>query len=390
MVKKILILCLILICLMLNLGCWNKVELNERAFVMGVGVDKGENDTVKLTVQILLPEKVGVPSAGAVGSDSEKPVWVVTSTGHTIFDAVRNFVMQSGRKLFWQYNKIIIIGEEAAWEGILPILDFFARDHEIRLDNKVLVARGKALDILNTDHELEPMSAVSIKDMVEGKKAIGTIVDVTLFDIMGRLTSKSMASIASRIELLGSEAEDEKKLRVTGAAVFREDKLAGFLNKPETRGLNWVLGEVVSGIIVVISPLNPQENASIEIIRAGSKVKPEFKDGYFLITVEVNMEGNLGEQQSRVNLVEPERWASLERRAAEVIENEIKAALEKAQKEYKTDIFGFGEAIYRKFPSQWKQIENVWEDLFEQLEIDLKINVKLRRTGIITTPVRSE
>ncbi|MGF7186370.1 Ger(x)C family germination protein [Desulfitispora alkaliphila] len=133
--KKHIILVL-LITLIFITGCWNRVELSERALVMGTGIDKGEEGTVKVTIQVLQPIKKGVPAAGIGGDGSENAVWVVTSTGETLFDAARNFVKQSGRTLFWQYNEIIVIGEEAAREGILPLLDFFVRDHELRLNQQ--------------------------------------------------------------------------------------------------------------------------------------------------------------------------------------------------------------------------------------------------------------
>ncbi|MGF7186266.1 spore germination protein KC [Desulfitispora alkaliphila] len=399
--KKKHIICVLLITFIFITGCWNKVELSERALVMGTGIDKGEDGTVKVTIQVLQPIKKGIPAAGIGGEATDNAVWVTTSTGETLFDAVRNFGMQSGRKLFFQYNEIIVIGEEVAREGILPLLDFFARDHELRLNQQVLIAEGEAVDVLNATHQLEIVPANAIRDLAMGKDAIGTTVSVTLFDLTGMLANKSTSPVATRIELFestesegneeteqnGEGEQTNKKLRVTGAAVFREDKLVGFFDKPETRGLNWILGEVVQGIIVASSPLNPQEKVSIEIIRAGGTITPEFKDGDFSITVMVDMEGTLGEQQSRVNLTEEQRWTSLEKRTEAVIENEIKAALEKAQKEYKTDIFGFGDAIYRNYPTQWREIEDNWEEVFSQMDVNIEVNAKLRRSGITRTPI---
>ena len=33
-------------------GCWNKIELDELGFVMGVALDKGKNGVIELTTQV--------------------------------------------------------------------------------------------------------------------------------------------------------------------------------------------------------------------------------------------------------------------------------------------------------------------------------------------------
>lgn len=195
---------------------------------------------------------------------------------------------------------------------------------------------------------------MTIMHLVEAREATSQASAVNLQEFLTRLLSKTMAPVASHIEVF--EENGEKKVRLMGSAVFKGDKLVGELDKAETRGLLWVIGEVKSGIIVVDSP-GIKGKASIEIIEAKSKMTPELRDGKVCMKVEINAEGNLGEQMGVENLATPAAIAALEKKQAAVIEKEILAALKKART-LKTDIFGFGEAVHRKYPKEWQELES--------------------------------
>ena len=63
-------------------------------------------------------------------------------------------------------------------------------------------------------------------------------------------------------------------------------------------------------------------------------------------------EGNVLENETSLNLLNPKVNNILAREIEKDIEYRIKLALNKVQKEMKADIFGFGEAFHRKFPGR--------------------------------------
>ena len=52
----------------------------------------------------------------------------------------------------------------------------------------------------------------------------------------------------------------------------------------------------------------------------------------------------------------------------------------------KADIVGFAEEFYRKYPKQWKKIENRWDELFSEVEVNINVEAHIRRQGYITKP----
>lgn len=359
-------------------GCWNRRELPTLAIVMGVGMDKFEdeevNDKLQLTVQVV---KSGEMKAGDKGGGNTDAFWNVKNTGDSIFGTIRDFTHQSSRKLYWPHNKVIIFGRSLAEDGISEYLDFFVRDQETRLGVWMLVADEQAGDIFEVKPKLEKMPAINLANLLEAQAATSQTAAIKLDDFVTRLISKTTAPFASFVKISGQGSE--KSLHVTGTAVFKEDKLIGELNKTETRGLLWVIDDVKSGIIDVECP-EDDGKISLEIIRAQSKITPRISEDKVHIEVKIKEEGNIGSQSCSDNLQLPEAVAKLEAENNTIIESEVRAALSKAQK-LNADIFGFGDAVHQKFPKEWKELESNWDEIFPDLDVTVTVEGKIRRSG---------
>ncbi|MGE5573678.1 MAG: Ger(x)C family spore germination protein [Bacteroidota bacterium] len=383
-------------------GCWNRREIETVGFVLAAGIDEArEEGKIQLTVLIAKPFAIGA-GMGTHGTTEEKPFWVVSSTGYTVFEAVRNLLSQSPRRPFWAHNRFIVVGEEFARKGIGDVLDLFRRDGESRLRVWMVVAKGaKASDLLQTEFEIERMPPEGAKGLLEAARTgLSTVGEDMLNDFLQRLEGEGIDPIATRAEIvprpqefdIRGELKREKiggSLRLTGAAVFRNDRLVGWLNKPETRGFNWITGKVRSGIIVIEKPGEEGKFIGLEILRAKGAFKPEVRDGRVTVTVKVEAEANVGDIQGFIDLLKsPELWASMERRMATVIENEVLAAVAKAQ-ELGSDIFGFGAELNRRDPKKWAgEFRDRWDEEFRDIDVQVEVKAKLRRSGLVLRSTR--
>lgn len=390
--------------LFITAGCWNYRELEQRGLVCCAGIDRAaEAGKIKMTVSVIRPGEVS--SASGQGGVVRAKVAYYTATGYTVFDTTRNFLMQSSRRLFWGHNSNLIIGEEVAREGVLTIIDRFVRGVEPRLRTWVFVARGtEAREIVETVSKMESGPGPEIDALIKNSVSLSVVPQVDLKLFAERLHSKTTAAVAPCFELIqageqtdagdypgssgpaGSGEPKRQRLQLSGAAVFKGDKLTGWLNNPETRGLLWVLGKVQSTISVVRCPGDESSLASLELLELVSKVKPGKKGGKIMITVEIKTESNLVDQQGVQDITSPEALRSLGRRQATVIKNEITAALNKAR-QHEADIFGFGEAIGRKYPREWRELESRWDEAFPELEVVLTVKSRVLRVGRIARPV---
>jgi len=367
-------------------GCWNARELDQLGIVMGLGLDLPAQapEKVEFTAQLVKPGEIGTTKNGGTGSGgSGKAYWNITTVSETVFSAVRELTAQSSRKLFFPHTEALIIGRAAAEAGIGKYLDFFQRDHEVRSKIPIIVSETTAKEVLDVQPELEKIPSANLSELIDQyRKATSEIPESSLTGFTDSYLSETTSAVAPMVKIV--QDGDEKTLEVSGTAVFKADKMVGTLDKTEGRGLLWVLGQVESGIIVVRD--SQGGTVSAEIIRAKVKVKPVLEDGKILIQVEVIEEGNIGEADGTVDVSELSEVAYLEKRIAEAIRREISAALEKARV-LDADIFGFGDAVRREYPRQWEEMEDNWDELFETLEVELKVEANLRLMGKISKPL---
>ena len=380
------ILCIILL-LMLP-GCWNRRELNTLAIVQAVGIDRTDDGQINVSLQILKPSAIK-SSTSEKGSGS-KGVWVVTSKGETVFDAIRNATLQTDRKPYFSHNTVYVLSEGIAKEGIMDELDLLGRDPEFRQTPYIFISKLKAADIIKSEHEQEKIPGQAIEKLAKLSFATSKIPKAQLIDLLKNLASKTNDSIIPGITLVQGNSEDSQKkfVKLEGTAILKRDKLIGWFDGKETRGTLWIRGEVKSGIIVVPTPGDKTKKFGIEIIKATSRIVAEKVDGNLVLTINVRAMGNLGEQMNAVDLVKPEPFRELEEKMSTVVEEEIRSALDKAQR-WEVDIFNFGTEVHRQFPEEWPELEKNWREEFQKLQVNIVVDAKLRWTGLMKKAIQS-
>lgn len=66
-----------------------------------------------------------------------------------------------------------------------------------------------------------------------------------------------------------------------------------------------------------------------------------------------------------------------------ILKQQAEDTLNVAQKNWQTDIFGFGKAFYKKDPVQWKLMAPVWrEKLLKDMDVNVKVTANINRFGL--------
>ncbi len=377
-IRKPIKLSIILLALFVLAGCWNSNEMNDLAIVTAFGVDTAEKpDEISLIGQIINIRNIATAEKSAAGGDV---FWNVEITGETVFDALRNLTFINNRKAFGHHYQILVVGKEIAEKGVIKDLEHFARDHGDRRTVWVVVADGKAKDVLDVKTELEPINGRYIAQLVEVRTATSKAVGVTFQNFLQRYISKTTSTFASIVRVIKKNGVES--LELNGTAVFKKDKLVGELNGKETRGLLFVIDDIKSGIIVV-EPEN-QGKTSLEINKSGTKVTPKITDNGVQMDIEVKLKTYYaGDTEDFFNVTKKEDRELLQLYANKVVKEEIEAAIKKA-KSLNTDVFGFGDAVHRKYPKQWKGMESNWDSIFPDIKVSIKVETSIDSSFNIT------
>jgi spore germination protein KC len=98
--------------------------------------------------------------------------------------------------------------------------------------------------------------------------------------------------------------------------------------------------------------------------------------------IHVEQEANIGETLCpELDTSEIKTFHQLEKGTEKQIKKEILDAINKAH-QWKTDIFGFADAVYKKNPTYWKKNKNNWEDVFPEIPVQIQIHTEIRREGV--------
>lgn len=398
MIKKSFML-LIIIILIINTGCWGKTELSDLGLVAATGIDLEPDGNFRMTVISITPA-----SFGAKGEPEKSNSWIGTATGKTLADARSNLNETATKNLAWYHNRFIIIGENLAREGLGDVIDFLSRGRQFRYENKILITPTSAYDMLTIPADVEKNLVVEINGIVNNMKEQWSEVYIENFkNILVNYCEEKSGFVTGRIYYLESEnttistskeefkesGNEEKQRYVTaikGSAVFKEDKLIGWIDGIETRSYMLIKNKAKNGIITA-DYNNGKESLSFTFRKSKSKMKAEFNEDNISFNIDIKISGRINALYTGQNMMKEEEINKMEQALSETVENNIAKLMSKAQKEFEKDFLGFGEYIFRRHPNHWRKIEDKWEEIFPQIEIKCNADVKIENSGIVSKPI---
>jgi len=356
-------------------GCWNYREVNEDFIVTAAAIDKIEEGYL-VTVEITYPKK---------GSEAALENDYIIEQGRTIFEAIRKTIMQTGKKLYWGHAKVIIVCKEIAEEGILPLLDFLARDTEVRNKVWLLVSlEDSASILLKGKDEIHNAIGFHIDEVLSNQNKIGMFYAVDLLTFLDDLGAEGLSPTLPTSKLTPSR--ESTVPRVEGAAIFKDDKMIGTIEGSEVRIFLIVTDKFKGGEFTTLALDNVR--VTLEVYESKTKLKPVVIDGEVVMDISVNMKVGIVDMDSEENYMSDDKLELIRKNAEKSIANDIEKFIKKIQNEYKADIFGFGNTIYRMQPKIWKEIKDSWEQEFSKLQVQTHVNITIEGVGLLDEQLR--
>ncbi|QEK11218.1 Ger(x)C family spore germination protein [Crassaminicella thermophila] len=381
--KKIIFIFIILIQVVITSGCWNYKEINDVSIAAGIAVDYDkEKDKVISTTEIVYPMVTN-------GETKIQPE-VIKAEGRNIFESIRNMIPLTGKKVFWAHAKVIIISEEVAKNEdiLISLIDFAKRDAEYRDDIWVILSKEKtAGEILKTDVMIQDIVSFQLEDILKNEKGVEKYHSVPLWKFADDLSSEGIEPTLPTVGI--ASYKDKKIAQMYGTGVFKGAKLVGWLNGDETKSFLFIMGKINGGVIIVNKDTSKRPvRIGLEIFKNKTKIKSIYEDGEIKIKINTKTTVNINELESQIDFISEQGRSIVKKEAEKLMENKIKNLIKKVQKEYDSDIFGFGSVIEREHPEIWKEIKNDWDKIFRDLKIEVKSEIKIRGSALRSKPIK--
>lgn len=381
-----------LILLFLASGCWDRVEIEDRAFVLASGLDWAAagpareslepagyvgDRQYRLTLQVVEPAKMiggQIGGGGGGGSSNEAPFWNVSTVSSSIFAAIRDLATRVERVPDFSHMAVIVVGEELARRGIGDALDVFTRDNEVRRHADIYVAKGEATEVLKVKPKLASVNATYLDDLF--KNSFKTF----RFPPRADLNYVEGSMVSGRAFVLPRVVAGKEDVKLAGGAVFKKGRMVGWLGEMEVAGYNWLTDQVKGGEVVVPCPWGSAVEV-YEINTAKTRLLPQVEDGRVSFILVAEAEGTFAEHQDAHDALNPGYLRDFEAAAGEAIGEYVRAALSRLQA-LKADAAGLGRALEQRYPGYWSQVKERWEDeIFPQVELRVEPRIRVRRVG---------
>ncbi len=421
--KNIFILLLILIILLAN-GCWDRRELESLGIVQTLGLDsEPDQKGVTVTTMIAIPSKLSGGQAGGGGGGGgggESGVIVVSTEAPSLYEAFNKINTMINREVSLLQNQVLIIGEELAKSGVQKLVDNLVRYREMRRTMVLFVCKGTAAEIMEVQPRLENKPSEYFTDLVAISRRTGMFPLVTLNDFFKRYEAFAQENYlplldkhlkdeadhgtpskshgeesgkkeesnpgAEQSEPKGTEQKPEH-IRFIGSAIFKKDRMVGSFNNYETQILLLLTNEFKEALLTIEDPLKKDTYIAFKLLSSAPvQIQYRRQNKVDRFKVKLHLDAELVSIRSGIDYTQPKLEGFLGRVIAGELKNRVIKVIKKAQQEYNSDVFGFGENVRRSFLTSPEYENYHWPDKFKDSQIKVNVQVDLRRVGVQFQP----
>ncbi|WP_129691007.1 Ger(x)C family spore germination protein [Gottfriedia acidiceleris] len=365
-----------LICLLPLTSCWDQRLLKESRLVYSAGYDLTEDNNMLVTAVIK-----STSQGGSDPSQVKSTNVFINATGKTSGDARLKVTRKVSGDYATNKTRVLLLGNELAKQNIYPIFDIVYRDPRSSLGAKVILAKGRAEEILKLNKVEETLVSEEILDLITTAES-HTIVPIENVQTICTI----MFDPGEDIVLPLIEKVDEKLIDISGLALFNDQKYTGYNLLDDEPTMLLLFKNQLKKFARFNVEVSPKEKdireryISIEVRKNDPKMK-----------IEVSKENKISVNLNLKLEVDTLEYAHDELDSKKEIEKLNKALskqlTKKAEKVIKTvqesncDALGIGRQLISFHPDVWKKLD--WNKDYAKITIKPKVEVKIVGSGIL-------
>jgi spore germination protein KC len=379
----------------LTAGCWDRVEIQDRAFVLAVAVDVAEagvaekpgaalvesfshgppDDRYRVTFQII---RFGGVKPGQEKAEGGGVTYLVTGRGPGVFEAVRDATGESSKALWFENMQAIVLSEAVVKRyGLTPVTDFLRRDAEMRWRAQVFVTAGEAAKVLEVQPPTGEAGGIFLANVARRhKKNPHLPTAATDLSFLNQALANKADTIMPVIEPVG------KVMKVKGGAMFKGETFVGYMDEYGVKGLRMERGTEKSALITFECPVHPGNSVTFELFRHQTLLKPHVEGDRVYFTLDIAMRGNIGEVQCspRHDTTSVAFQTEAQKLFAEEIKRNIEHSIAVGQKAG-WDMFYFKKNLQAYEPKAWERIKDRWDEIYPTMPVYVTVRVAIINVG---------
>ncbi|WP_144554429.1 Ger(x)C family spore germination protein [Bacillus sp. X1(2014)] len=386
----------VIVCLLT--GCWDRQEIEDKAYVIGLGLDRSkEEGKIKVTMLLANPE-VGSMQGG--GGSTEKPREIVSFDANDFIAAKATGNSIISRDISYELLNIIVVSEEYAHDKdfIMKFYDVL-KDKDIRLDCHLAISKEKASEyFISNRPKMETRPHKYFQFMVNHGIENGFIPDSTLFKFFKTLERGTdlylaMYTTANKEKNPEIRSEDEYmagQLNATGevgttqfigSAVFKNGVMINTLNGQETRNIN-ILDDSTNIHDILVDIPDPFSDDQLQFAARimkteNNKVKMDLKGQRPKIFITIPLKIEIISNPSMVNYTEEKNQQIVKKQIAAHIKTLNEKLLKKTQTKFKGAPYPLSMYARKYFGTIQEYKKFNWGKSYQKADIHVKVDVEI-------------
>lgn len=382
-------------------GCYSVQSIDDLTYVIALGIDKGKNNTLALTVQFTFP------TSSESASGEAAPTIVNTVECASINSGITLLNSYTSKEINLSHCKIIVFSEELAVSGIGEEIFTLSNQVEIRPDSNIIISKSTAKEYIeNSKPELENLVAKYYELNLFSQEYAGFTENISISNFFNKLNTTSIEPTAilgngnklnlpssnnskDELDIVAGElpiTEYERESENLGIAVFKDDKMVGELTAIETMLHLILTNNFESGIITLNHPL--KENSTIDIALYSHKktnIDAKLINGSPFATIEVFLNSRLLSVDKNSGDFDSDEIKELESLINSYLENAILNYLYKTSKEFESDIDGIGQSLLTKFKNSKEWNNYNWPQNYKNTFFKVHVNTNIKSSFLLSS-----
>lgn len=384
---------IIIMILLLTSGCYDRKEINSLGIVNSFVLDYHQPNVD------IIAEVVNIKTQSTMGQNTgaSLPYVYIKGTGSSILTAIYDMKRVLGNYIYLANLKSVFITEAYAKEkGLTSVLEELLRSYDTRQAEYLFVVKG-------TGNLYKSSSSLSdyIGDYIEKASTERTGFSVTVFkkvlDVVKEYYKEGKHVTLGVInqEPLTSEEEtninvlDNQKsgmqVKLEGLAIFKKNKLYGFLNGKDTELYNMIIANSKNGNLI---PVVNETTFIINNLTSTTDIK--YNNQKLTINIKLKPELVINNDEGKKHFAKVDTVVKLQKEFNQTYENKLLKFLNETQQKFGIDYFGFGEQLHISNPKLWHKLKKDWDKHYAKAKFKVDIDSMFVKDNKLTKSIKVE
>lgn len=378
-----------LLSMLLLSGCWHTIPLEKRGLVSMLAVDQAPGGGYRVSVAVVSPPGLPAPGpSGQSGGQGGPVVLLRSSVSPSVVKAIHDLTETTYLHLDFTHLHEMLVSEAVARAGLATVLEYPARSLEFNQSDWLLITRGTgAAELMERTQQVQPRPGEVLSETVRWNRLHTPYPAERVFTFLKKMLLAGDEPTTVGVSVASTPGGPRTTpFRITGLAMFRRDRLVGWLDGE--RALGWA---IATGRVHHLPLVVPRAGGHVDLELMGSRRRVAVSEdhGTPRIQLTLSIEADLVAAQGTPADYwrQPQRLHSIGEAAAQIVQHDVEQAIRAAQSDG-TDVFSLGEYVRLQDVAAWRAMRENWNQRdFGRVPVDVRVRVHVGSVGEILSPL---